>query len=113
MQWLLQNSFLLFAKKGRYSQEGIRTVWLALAALMITSLLQIIIVVFSGSVALLADTVHNIGDALNSVPLLIAFLGNEAVALLQIRTGRKIGSAAFVGGIARRPAIITRLGIIA
>lgn len=52
---------------------AIRTVWLALAALGITTVLQIIIFVASGSVALLADTVHNLGDALNSIPLLIAF----------------------------------------
>ena len=143
------------------TEEGIRTVWLALAALGITSLIQIIIVTTSGSVALLADTVHNIGDALNSIPLLVAFylarraatrrytycfaraedvagviivlsivfsaglifyesigklfnpqpltnlgwivaaavigfVGNETVAWLQIRTGKRIGSAALV-----------------
>lgn len=53
--------------------EGIRTVWLALAALSLTTIIQIIIVVASNSTALLADTVHNFGDALNSIPLLIAF----------------------------------------
>mgnify|MGYP001240543470 CR=1 FL=1 len=143
------------------NQEGIRTVWLALAALGITSLLQVGIVALSGSVALLADTVHNIGDTLNSIPLLVAFylarraatrrytygfgraedvagvfivlsiavsagvvfwesiqkllnpqpmqnvgwvaaaavigfLGNEMVALLQIRTGHRIGSDALI-----------------
>jgi len=52
---------------------GIRTVWLALGALSATTVLQIIIVYSSGSVALLADTVHNLGDSLNSIPLLIAF----------------------------------------
>jgi cation diffusion facilitator family transporter len=52
---------------------GIRTVWLALLALSITTVLQIAIYVASGSVALLADTVHNLGDALNSIPLLLAF----------------------------------------
>lgn len=52
---------------------GIRTVWLALLALGITTVLQIVIYVASGSVALLADTVHNLGDTLNSVPLLVAF----------------------------------------
>src|SRR5262245_54548947 len=41
--------------------EGIRTIWLALAALLITSLIQIVIVLWSGSVALLADTLHNVG----------------------------------------------------
>ncbi|MCA9946634.1 MAG: cation transporter, partial [Anaerolineales bacterium] len=160
------------------NQEGIRTVWLALAALTITSVLQIVIVAFSGSVALFADTVHNIGDGLNSIPLLIAFylarrvatrrytygfgkaedvagifivlsiavsagvvfyesirkfispepmnnlgwvaaaaiigfLGNEAVALLQIRTGRKIGSAALVAdGLHARTDGLTSLAVL-
>jgi cation diffusion facilitator family transporter len=58
-----------------YNNElGIRTVKWALAALGLTTVLQIIIYVMSGSVALLADTVHNLGDALNSVPLWIAFV---------------------------------------
>ncbi len=143
------------------SQEGIRTVWIALGLLALTTALQVAIYLLSGSVALLADTVHNLGDALNSIPLLIAFylarrmptrrytygyhraedvagvlivlsivfsavyifyesiqkffnpgevtnlaavaaaaligfLGNEAVALLQTRAGRRIGSAALV-----------------
>lgn len=160
------------------NQEGIRTVWLALAALTITALLQIVIVAWSGSVALLADTIHNIGDGLNSLPLLIAFylarraatrrytygfgkaedvagifivlsiaisagvvfyesiqklfnpepmsnlgwvaaaaiigfLGNEAVALLQIRTGRKIGSAALVAdGLHARTDGLTSLAVL-
>lgn len=55
------------------NELGIRTVWLAVLALGITTVLQIFIYVASGSVALLADTVHNLGDALNSVPLLVAF----------------------------------------
>ncbi len=55
------------------TNEGIHTIWLALAALSVTSILQVLIFWISGSVALLADTVHNIVDALNSVPLLIAF----------------------------------------
>ena len=52
---------------------GIRTVWLALFVLGITTVLQVFVYMVSGSVALLADTVHNFGDALNSVPLLVAF----------------------------------------
>jgi cation diffusion facilitator family transporter len=128
---------------------------------MATTVVQFIIYFASGSVALLADTIHNLGDALNSVPLLIAFwlarrpatkrytygfaraedlggllvvasivfsaiyilwevgqkfvhpvpiqntgwvvlaaivgfLGNEAVAWLEIRTGTRIGSEAMV-----------------
>ena len=160
------------------NEEGIRTVWLALASLTITSLIQIVIVYWSGSVSLLADTVHNIGDGLNSIPLLIAFylsrrvatrrynygfarsediagifivlsiavsagvvfwqsfqrfinpqpltnlgwvaaaavigfLGNEAVALLQIRVGRKIGSAALVAdGLHARTDGLTSLAVL-
>jgi cation diffusion facilitator family transporter len=136
------------------------TKW-ALVSLGITTIIQVIIVWASGSTALFADTVHNLGDGANSIPLLIAFwlqrrarsrtftygygrtedlaglvilvsiaasaivagyesirklidpepmsylgwvaaaaivgfIGNEAVALLQIRTGRQIGSAALI-----------------
>ena len=160
------------------NEEGIRTVWWALAALTITSIVQIVIVTFSGSVALFADTAHNIGDGLNSIPLLIAFylarrvatrrytfgygkaedlagifivlsiafsaglifwesfqklldpqplnnlgwvaaaaiigfLGNEAVALLQIRVGRRIGSAALVAdGLHARTDGLTSLAVL-
>lgn len=41
---------------------------------MITALLQVIVVAFSGSVALLADTIHNFADAATAVPLAIAFI---------------------------------------
>ncbi|MBI5667898.1 MAG: cation transporter [Chloroflexi bacterium] len=157
---------------------AIRTVWLALLALGVTTILQIVIFVSSGSVALLADTVHNLGDALNSIPLLIAFylarrpanprytygynraedvagifivvsiafsaayilwesvqklihpqpldnlpwvaaaavigfLGNEIVALLQIRVGRKIGSEAMVAdGLHARTDGLTSLAVL-
>ncbi len=160
------------------NQDGIRTVWLALAALTITSILQLAIVFASGSVALLADTAHNIGDGLNSIPLLIAFylarriatrrytygygraediagifivlsilvsagivfwesfqrllnpqpmqnigwvavaaiigfLGNEAVAVMQIRVGKRIGSAALVAdGLHARTDGLTSLAVL-
>lgn len=160
------------------NSEGIRAVWLALAALTVTSLIQVFIYLLSGSVALLADTLHNIGDGLNSIPLLIAFylarraatrrytfgfgraedvagifivlsigisaaiifwesfqkfldpepitnlgwvaaaavvgfLGNEAVALFQIRVGRKIGSAALVAdGLHARTDGLTSLAVL-
>lgn len=136
------------------------TKW-ALVSLGITTIIQVIIFWFSGSTALFADTVHNLGDGANSIPLLIAFwlqrriasrtytygygrtedlagliilisiaasaivagvesvkklinpepmeylgwvaaaaiigfIGNELVAILQIRTGKQIGSAALV-----------------
>jgi cation diffusion facilitator family transporter len=159
-------------------EQGIRVVWISLAALMLTAVMQIVVVYYSRSVALLADTVHNLGDGLNSVPLLIAFylarrmasrrysygfgraedlagvfivlsiafsagyifwesfhklfnpqplthlgwvaaagiigfLGNEAVALLQIRKGREIGSAALVAdGLHARTDGLTSLAVI-
>jgi cation diffusion facilitator family transporter len=157
---------------------GIRTIWWALAILGITALLQIGIFWLSGSVALLADTVHNIGDAVNSIPLLMAFylarraanrrysygygraedvagiiivlsiafsagvifwesiqklfnpeplthlgwvaaaaiigfVGNELVAMLQIRVGRSIGSAAMVAdGLHARTDGLTSLAVL-
>ena len=162
----------------QHNEIGIRTVWQALAALGLTAVLQIVIVLISGSVALLADTLHNVGDAINSIPLLIAFylarrvanrrytygysraedvagifivlsiaisagiifwesiqklihptpltnlgwvalaaiigfVGNELVALLQIRTGRAIGSAALVAdGLHARTDGLTSLAVL-
>lgn len=162
----------------RSHEQGIRTVWLALGALLLTTLIQVAIVILSGSVALLADTTHNLVDGLNSIPLLIAFylarrvatrrynfgfgraedvagifivlsiavsagfifwesfqkllnpgpianipwvvaaaiigfVGNEAVALLQIRVGRKIGSAAMVAdGLHARTDGLTSLAVL-
>jgi cation diffusion facilitator family transporter len=56
------------------SAEGIRAVKISLVGLGATALFQLAIVLISGSVALLADTVHNFSDALTAVPLWIAFL---------------------------------------
>lgn len=56
------------------SAQGIRAVKISLLGLGATSLFQLIIFLASGSVALLADTVHNVSDALTAVPLWIAFL---------------------------------------
>lgn len=52
---------------------GIRTVKISLLVLGLTALIQIVIMVMSGSVALAADTIHNFADALTAVPLWIAF----------------------------------------
>ena len=153
-------------------------VWIALGLLLLTTLLQVVIFWLSGSVALLADTAHNLVDALNSLPLLLAFylarraptrrynygygkaedvagifivlsiavsaafifwesfpkllnpqpltnlgwvaaaaiigaLGNEAVAWIQIRTGRKIGSAAMeADGLHARADGFTSLAVL-
>ena len=61
------------------SALGIRAVKISLAALMATAVFQVLLVLVTGSVALLADTIHNFSDALTSVPLWIAFvLGRRA-----------------------------------
>src|SRR5262252_8888667 len=56
------------------SAAGIRALWISLAVLGGTAVLQAIVVAFSGSVALLGDTLHNAADALTAVPLGIAFV---------------------------------------
>lgn len=55
------------------SAAGIRAVKISLLALGVTALAQFVIVAISGSVALLADSIHNVADALTAVPLWIAF----------------------------------------
>ena len=61
------------------SREGMRALWISLGVLGVTALAQAVVVVWSGSVALLGDTLHNAADALTAVPLGIAFtLGRRA-----------------------------------
>ncbi|MFJ1601396.1 cation diffusion facilitator family transporter [Streptomyces sp. NPDC088261] len=61
------------------SARGMRALWISLAVLGVTAAAQAVVVVLSGSVALLGDTVHNAADALTALPLGIAFvLGRRA-----------------------------------
>ena len=55
------------------TQRGIWAIKWSFIGLFATAAFQIVIVMFSGSVALLADTIHNIGDAATAIPLWIAF----------------------------------------
>jgi cation diffusion facilitator family transporter len=55
------------------STQGIRALKISLVGLVVTAALQAVVVAFSGSVALLADTIHNFADALTAVPLWVAF----------------------------------------
>jgi cation diffusion facilitator family transporter len=55
------------------SLRGTRALLISLVVLGVTALLQAVVVAFSGSVALLGDTLHNVADALTAVPLAIAF----------------------------------------
>ncbi|GAA2577584.1 cation diffusion facilitator family transporter [Dactylosporangium fulvum] len=61
------------------SKDGIRALWISLLVLGATAALQVLVVLLSGSVALLGDTLHNVADALTAVPLWVAFvLGRRA-----------------------------------
>jgi cation diffusion facilitator family transporter len=63
------------------SAEGIRAVKISLIGLGITAVLQLLVVFFSGSVALLADTIHNFAGASTAIPLWIAFsIGRRAAS---------------------------------
>jgi cation diffusion facilitator family transporter len=62
------------------SRAGLRAVALALLVLGITALAQTLIFVATGSVALLADLIHNFGDAATAIPLGIAFALRSARA---------------------------------
>lgn len=55
------------------NDAGRRTLLISLVILAVTALVQVAVVLLSGSVALLSDTLHNFADALTAVPLLIAF----------------------------------------
>ena len=62
------------------SREGLRAVGLALLVLGATAVAQTFVFVASGSVALLADLIHNFGDAATAIPLAIAFALRSAQA---------------------------------
>jgi cation diffusion facilitator family transporter len=73
------------------SRAGVSAVSLSLAVLALTAVLQGAIVALSGSVALLADVIHNAGDALTAIPLGIAFFlrsarGEKAAGLAVVAT---------------------------
>jgi cation diffusion facilitator family transporter len=71
------------------SRAGVKAVSISLALLGAAALVQVVIFFLSGSVALLADLIHNFGDALTAVPLGIAFF-------LQSFRGEKLAGVAVV-----------------
>jgi divalent metal cation (Fe/Co/Zn/Cd) transporter len=56
------------------TKRGIWAVKWSFIALMATTIIQALVVYFSGSVALLGDTVHNLGDAFTAIPIGLAFI---------------------------------------
>ncbi|CAL9642656.1 putative cation efflux system protein [Streptomyces sp. enrichment culture] len=79
------------------SARGMRALWVSLAVLGATAIAQAVVVVASGSVALLGDTVHNAADALTAVPLGIAFLLGRRAATRRFTYG--YGRAEDLAGI--------------
>ena len=69
------------------SERGIRATKLSLAALLGTALVQLVIVGFTGSVALLADTIHNFGDAATALPLWAAFTLSRRLPTMRFTYG--------------------------
>jgi cation diffusion facilitator family transporter len=79
------------------SAAGMRTLWISLTVLGLTAVLQAIVVVFSGSVALLGDALHNAADALTALPLAVAFVLGRRVATRRFTYG--FGRAEDLAGI--------------
>ena len=83
------------------SREGLRAVLLSLLVLGLTTAAQAVVFVLSDSVALLADLIHNGGDALTAVPLGIAFLmrSRRAEGLAGLAVVAAIFISAVVAGV--------------
>jgi cation diffusion facilitator family transporter len=86
---LLEHTHGLVDRSVLRSRAGVRAVALSLAILAVAAGVQLAIFALSGSVALLADLIHNFGDALTAIPLGIAFF------LRSVR-GEKLGGLAVV-----------------
>ncbi len=83
------------------SREGVRAVLISLGVLGVAAAAQTLIFVLSGSVALLADLIHNVGDALTAVPLGIAFVmrSREAERIAGLFVVAAIFISACVAGV--------------
>jgi cation diffusion facilitator family transporter len=89
------------------SRAGLKAVGASLGVLLATAAVQAIVFVASGSVALLADLVHNAGDALTAVPLAVAFVLRSRVA--EKRAGFFVVAAIFFSACVAAYEAIDRL----
>jgi cation diffusion facilitator family transporter len=80
------------------SERGVRTLVWSFVALFVTAVTQLVLVLFTGSVALLGDTIHNFADALTAVPLGIAFVLGRRAATRRYTYG--FGRAEDLAGVA-------------
>ncbi len=79
------------------SRRGLRTLTWSFAALFGTAVAQLVLVLVTGSVALLGDTIHNFADALTAVPLGVAFLLGRRAATRRYTYG--LGRAEDLAGV--------------
>ena len=89
------------------SRGGLKAVGLSLAVLLLTSVVQGVIFVATGSVALLADLIHNFGDALTAIPLGIAFFMRSFVA--EKRAGYFVVATIFISACVAAATAVERL----
>jgi cation diffusion facilitator family transporter len=89
------------------SREGVRAVLVALVVLGATAVAQAAILTATGSVALLADLIHNAGDALTALPLGIAFWMRSARA--ERLAGLAVVAAIFVSAVVAGVEAVDRL----
>ena len=89
------------------SREGVRAVAAALAILGLTAAVQAVILAATGSVALLADLIHNAGDALTAIPLGIAFWMRSQRA--ERLAGLAVVAAIFVSAVVAGVEAVNRL----
>lgn len=89
------------------SREGVRAVLLALGVLGAAAAVQAVILATTGSIALLADLIHNVGDALTAVPLGIAFWMRSGRA--ERLAGLAVVAAIFVSAVVAGVEAVGRL----
>jgi cation diffusion facilitator family transporter len=89
------------------SREGLRVVGASLAILLATAVAQAVVFASTGSVALLADLIHNAGDALTAIPLGIAFFLRSFAA--EKRAGLFVVAAIFVSACVAGVEAVLRL----
>src|ERR1700757_4056671 len=89
------------------SREGVRVVAISLAILGVTAAAQAAIYFATGSVALLADLIHNAGDALTAVPLGAAFLLRSPAA--ERKAGLAVVATIFASAVAAGTFAVLRI----
>jgi cation diffusion facilitator family transporter len=97
----------LISASIRRSKAGLRAVSISLVVLLATSAAQAVVFALTGSVALLADLIHNFGDALTAVPLGIAFVLRSFTA--EKRAGFFVVAAIFISACVALVESVNRL----